>query len=146
MQQLFSSARRLTLAAFAVLALAGVAPALAQDPNVSLAKAAALDWLALADKDDYPGTYANASQRFRGRISSEQWGVALAKVRDQFGPVMERTFVGARPVDAPQEAPEGVFMVLGFRTEFAKRQVGVETVTLEREADGKWRVVGYLMQ
>jgi hypothetical protein len=144
--QAFSSGRRRTLAAFAALALAGVAPAVAQDPNVSLAKAAALEWLVLADKNDIAGTYANASERFRGQMSAEQWGAAFANVREQFGPVIERTFVGSRAVDAPKEAPQSMFLVLGFRTEFAKRQVGMETISLEREADGTWRVVGYLMQ
>ncbi len=37
-------------------------------------------------------------------------------------------------------------MVLGLPHRVRKRHTGVETVTLEREADGKWRVVGYLMQ
>ena len=33
-----------------------------------------------------------------------------------------------------------------FRTEFGLRDMATETVTLEREADGNWRVVGYLMR
>ena len=37
-------------------------------------------------------------------------------------------------------------MIVVFRTEFAKRSTGIESLTMEREADGKWRVVGYLMR
>ncbi len=33
-----------------------------------------------------------------------------------------------------------------FRAEFANRADVVETLTLEREPDGVWRVVGYLMR
>ena len=33
-----------------------------------------------------------------------------------------------------------------FRSEFEKRADAIETLTLEREADGKWRVAGYLMR
>jgi hypothetical protein len=142
----FASGRRRTLAALGAFALAGIAPARAQDPTVSLAKAAALDWLVFADKGDSAGTYNRAGQRFRAQMPVEKWASAMKQVQDQFGKVDDRTFVGARAVEPKPNDPQGTFMVLGFRTEFEKRHTGVETVTLEREADGQWRVVGYLMQ
>ncbi len=144
--QSFKSGRRQALAAMAACALAAALPARAQDPTTSLAKAAALDWLALADKHDYAGTYKAAAARFRAQITAEKWVSALKQVQDQFGEVADRTFVGARAVEPKKEDVQGTFQVIGFRTDFTKRKQGVETVTLEREADGKWRVVGYLMQ
>jgi len=144
--QVIRSGRRAALSALAAFALAGLVPAWAQDPTVSLAKTAALEWLALVDKGDAADTYAKAAQRFRTQMTSEDWARAMTEVQGQFGEVSGRTFVGARLVEPQKDQPQGMFIVLGFRTEFAKRHSGIETVTLEREADGVWRVVGYLMQ
>jgi Protein of unknown function (DUF4019) len=33
-----------------------------------------------------------------------------------------------------------------FRTAFEKKTDAAETVTLEREPDGKWRVIGYTIR
>jgi hypothetical protein len=144
--QRFDRGRRLAVAALAACALAAGLPASAQDPTLFLAKAAALDWLVLADKHDAAGTYKAAAARFRAQITADKWAAALKQVQDQFGAVKERTFVGARAVEPKKDDPQGTFLVLGFRTDFATRKQGQEMVTVEREADGKWRVVGYLMQ
>jgi hypothetical protein len=37
-------------------------------------------------------------------------------------------------------------VLLVFRSSFAKKIDSGETVTLEREADGAWRVIGYLIR
>jgi hypothetical protein len=42
--------------------------------------------------------------------------------------------------------PEGDYALVGYVTNFAKRPEGHETVTLEHEADGTWRVVGYFVR
>ena len=63
-----------------------------------------------------------------------------------FGPTVSRTFVGSQVPQPGKNTPPGEFVVIAYRTEFGKRTVGTETVTMEREADGKWRVVGYLMR
>lgn len=144
--QSFDSGRRFALAALGAFALACGVPAYAQDPGLNAAKAAALEWLVIADRNDAAGTYKAAAQRFRDQITADRWAEAMKQVQDQFGAVSERTFIGGKPVEPQKGDPQGTFMLVGFRTEFAKRKSGQETVTLERESDGKWRVVGYLMQ
>ncbi len=42
-------------------------------------------------------------------------------------------------------APDGDYALLVFRTSFAKKIDSRETVTLEHEADGAWRVIGYFI-
>jgi hypothetical protein len=42
--------------------------------------------------------------------------------------------------------PAGDYAVLLFRTAFERQTVAGETVTLEREKDGRWRVIGYFIQ
>ena len=76
----------------------------------------------------------------------EQWTAALRSARERFGPLKRRTVMVVRPPEPGKDTPPGEFLVVVFRTEFGLRDMATETVTLEREADGKWRVVGYLMR
>ena len=40
-------------------------------------------------------------------------------------------------------APDGEYAIVVFRTTFAKKLDARETLTLEHEPDGAWRVIGY---
>ena len=121
-------------------------PALAQDPQQSAARAATLAWLELADAGNGPATYGAAAQRFRDAMPEAQWSAALRSARDRFGPMKRRTFVLVRTPEPRKDTPPGEFLVVMFRTEFGLRESATETLTLEREADGRWRVVGYLIR
>jgi len=39
--------------------------------------------------------------------------------------------------------PDGIYVVIQFKTSFANKQTAVETVTPTLEKDGCWRVFGY---
>jgi Protein of unknown function (DUF4019) len=139
-----SDGRRRLLAAIALSAIA--LPALAQDPRRNEAIGAARDWLGLLDKHNIKQLYATSGKRFREGISEEKWAAVAESGRQQFGAVKSRTLLGAEsPPDTPNR-PKGDFMTVIFRADFEKRGVGTESLTLEREADGKWRVIGYLMK
>jgi len=144
--ELISGGRRAMLAAFSACLVLGALPAAAQDPRVSAAQGASLDWLLLSDKNDAAGTYAAASKRFQEAISLEKWTEAMTKAHERFGQVLRRTHIRTQAPTPNKNTPPGEFIVLFYRTDFEKRQTGTETVTLEHESDGKWRVVGYLMQ
>ena len=141
-----SRGRRALLAALPVWAFARAVPAFAQDPRQSAARTATLAWLELADAGNGPATYSAAARRFRDAISLEQWTAGLRSARDRFGPMKRRTFVVVRPPEPGTGTPQGEFLIVMFRTEFGLRDTATETLTLEREADGKWRVVGYLIR
>jgi hypothetical protein len=142
----FDRGRRLALAALAAFAWVLALPSLAQDPRFTEAQAAARDWLALADANDAAGTHAASAQKFKTAMTAEQWSAAMARAREQFGDVVRRTILRTETPPPGPDVPPGDFVVIQWRTEFAKRPQGIETMTLEREADGKWRVVGYLMR
>ena len=131
---------RAGLAAF-LLAWSFRAPA--QDPRASVVAGVARDWLALADKGDAAATHAKAGARFRQAMSQAAWSQALGKERTGRGAVAQRTLVQTRFDPKAPGMPPGEFAVLLYRTSFAKHPDAGETVTLEREKDGAWRVVGY---
>ena len=138
----FVHGRRAALVALSFWALAGMMPAAAQDPRVSAAHAAARDWLVLTDAGNAGGSYAAAGGKYRSAMTAEQWSAALASARAPFGAVVQRTFASGQ-TGKPQGAPEGDYAVVVFRTAFEKKTDAAETLTMEREPDGRWRVIGY---
>lgn len=137
------SGRRALLAALAGLAMVAALPAAAQDPKISAARRAGLDWLALADTNDGAASWKAASARFRNAMTAAQWTQGLQSARVPFGAVEQRTFVSAQPSKQFPGAPEGDYAILVFMTAFVKKRGVGETLSMEREADGTWRVVGY---
>lgn len=137
--------RRKALAVLSACALVVALPARAQDPRLSEAHAAGMAWLRLADADDAAGTYKTAAKRFHDAMPEDKWPPAFQAARGQFGKNLRRTIVSTQPSNGAPGAP-GEFVVMVFRAEFEKRPDAIETLTLEHEADGKWRVAGYLMR
>jgi hypothetical protein len=136
--------RRAFLAAVAAFALAGGAAA--QDPRASAAVAAAREWLQWTDRLDVAGSHQRAGARFRAAMGEAQWQRALAQDRAPRGDVVQRTVVQTAFAKQLPKGPAGDFAMVQFRTAFAKKTVAGETVTLEREPDDRWRVVGYTLQ
>ena len=138
----FIRGRRGVLVALSLWALAGMMPAAAQDPRISAAQAAAREWLVLTDAGNAGGSYAAAGAKYRSTLKPEQWAGALAAARTPLGAVVQRTFASGQ-TGKPQGAPDGDYAVVVFRTAFEKKVSVAETLTMEREPDGKWRVIGY---
>ena len=63
--------------------------------------------------------------------------MGAAKSRTAVKTGFQRTFTGV---------PDGDYARVGYATSFANNPQGHESVTLEREIDGKWRVVGYFVR
>jgi hypothetical protein len=121
--------------------VAGIA--VAQDPKATAAQAAARDWLTLADRSDAQASWNAAAKKFQAAMSAAGWAEALAKVRAPLGPVESRTISRTGFRKTFQDVPEGDYALIVYATNFASKGQAQETVTLERESDGKWRVLGY---
>ena len=139
--------RRALLRALAIASLAFVANTHAQDPRGTAAVAAARDWLAIVDREDAAGSHAAAGAKFRKAIPDKQWVGLLAKERKPRGAMKARALfqTSFNPKMPPALGP-GDYIALAFRTSFANQADARETVTLERESDGVWRVVGYFIR
>ena len=61
------------------------------------------------------------------------------------GALIERTMLSTQFMKNIPGAPDGDYVVLEFRATFANKTDSRETVTLEHEADGAWRVIGYFI-
>ena len=140
-------ARRASARALIAIACFAAGVSFAQDPRAVTAQKAARDWLALTDKADTAASRDTAGTKFKVAIDSENWARALAKSRTSLGAVERRTVLSTRfDTVLPDGGPEGEFVLIIYRTTFAEKPDSTETVTLEREADGNWRVIGYFIR
>ena len=122
--------------------LAATPPAWAQDAQSVTAQKVAREWLALADRGDGPGSWKAAGKKFQDSLTADNWTQALAAVRSPLGEVGQRAIIATNFDSSFPGAPEGDYAHVEFRTSFAHK-LGGETITLEREADGAWHVIGY---
>lgn len=138
--------RRAFVRALASGAALATLPALAQDPRASAAIAAARDWLVLTDRGEFAASHAKAGAKFKSVLDADRWTAALKKERGPRGALVTRTVVRSTFQTTLPGAPDGDYALVLFRTSFAKATDAAETVTLEREPDGAWRVVGYFIR
>jgi Protein of unknown function (DUF4019) len=132
--------------AVASLALFAAASARAQDPRASEAQAAARSWLLIADKGDVEASWSAAGKKFREALDLTTWRKALTEVRAPLGEVQTRAIRATRFDTKFPGGPDGDYAQVLFETDFAQRASARETVTLEHEPDGVWRVIGYLIR
>ena len=133
-------------AALALIAASLVAPlAHAQDPRASEAQAAARAWLAVADKLDAQAAYEAAGPKFRQALTPSRWNDAVKLIRFPLGALVQRTVNQTTFVTKLPGQPDSDYALIAYRTSWANRNVGRELLTLER-VDGKWQVVGYVIQ
>jgi hypothetical protein len=140
----YRRARR-ALATLCVVWLATNA-ALAQDPRATAAQAAARDWLELTDRGNAQASWATAGKKFQAALPASGWADSLKKARAPFGAITSRAIFKTVFQTTFPGAPEGDYALIDYTTNFAGRPAAHETVTLERETDGAWRVVGYYIR
>ncbi len=121
-------------------------PAHAQDARTSEVQATARAWLVLTDKLDAQASWNAAGDKFKKQMSAEQWGELLQKHREPFGEATQRAVLSTSFATQLPGAPDGDYALLQFRTAFRQKAEGHESLTLERQPDGQWRVVGYFIR
>jgi hypothetical protein len=138
--------RRVAGAAFGFALALAATLAFAQDPRASVVGAAARDWLAHVDRGDAAAAHKAAGAKFREAMTLEVWSRAMVKERGDRGKLVQRSVVGTTFELPAKSAPPGEYAVVQFRTAFDLQSASNETITLEREKDGVWRVVGYTLR
>ena len=141
-----SIAGRLLLLAAILVGGLWAGGALAQDPRATAAQSAAVAWLALVDTGEADASWAAAGQKFRAALDLAKWHEALEKARAPFGKTLSRAAISTRIEINPKDAPEGEYAAILFDSSFENAARAGESVTMERESDGTWRVIGYVIR
>jgi hypothetical protein len=128
------------------LSVACIGLSSAQDPRATDAQKEARKWLELTDRGDAQASWKAAGKQFQNAITAEKWGDSLKQVRPSLGALSERTLLSTQFTNSFAGAPDGDYALLVFRSSFANKTDSRETVTLQREGDGPWRVIGYFIR
>ena len=139
----FTLPRLSWLAGALCLVLFAASIARAQDPQTTAVQAAAREWLVFVDGGDSRAAWGAAGKKFQSAIAVAGWADALKKEQTRLGRTVRRTVGPTRFQNKLPGSPDGEYAQVLFNTVFANKANGRETLTLEREEDGKWRVIGY---
>jgi hypothetical protein len=103
-------------------------------------------WLELVDRGDARASWEAAGVTFRSAVTPQGWADQLGVARGPLGPLTSRGLAVEQQFNGLPGAPPGEYVVRQYHSVYDARQAVTETLTLVREADGKWRVVGYYIR
>lgn len=130
------------LATVLLLALLTACTARAAEP-IPAAIAAAWQWLVFVDGEDYGAAWASASPLWKDSTSEEKWTAALRALREPLGGIQKREVVRALAATSIPGRPEGSYVIVQFRANFASRSDVMEKLTMARSASGDWQACEY---
>lgn len=134
-----------TVLRVALVLAVGLGPAYAQATN-DAAQGAAESWVGLVDGAQYAESWQAAASFFRNAVPQQKWVEAAQTARSPLGPVKSRAVKSSTATKTLPGAPDGEYVVLQFNAAFEKKAAALETITVLREPDGQWRVVGYFVR
>jgi len=118
----------------------------ATDPDVALAKKAALAWLALADAGKFEATWDEAATSFQKAQAKADWAKGLGGARPTMGKLVTRTFLNHEIRMNLPDLPPGKYITVRFNSVFEKHKDGAESVTLIRDGNRGFRMMSYFLK
>lgn len=113
-----------------------------EDPRPA-AQEAAGRWLSLVDRAMYAESWDSAATAFRQATNKNQWRNSLLEARNPFEPVGQRTLIESRYPASIPDAPTGDYVFARYEIQVSGARKATEMVTLTKDVDGRWRVMGY---
>ncbi len=118
----------------------------ADEASEKAAVKAAKAWLELVDRAKYDESWKTAASIFRNAVTQKDWAQQVRAVRAPLGDVKSRKVTTRQYRESLPGAPDGKYVVIQFKSHFAKKKSAVETVTPMLDEDGKWHVSGYFIK
>ena len=110
------------------------------------AVASAQNWLKTVDSGKYGQAWDQAAEYFKNAVPKANFEESFRGVRSPLGKAMKRSLESAKYTKTLPGAPDGEYVVIQFKTEFENKRESVETITPQKEKDGRWRVSGYYIK
>ena len=117
-----------------------------KDPDVALAKKAALAWLALADAGKFDQTWVEAASVFQKGQTKEAWVKGLGGARPTMGTMITRTYLNHEIRTNLPNLPAGKYITVRFVSVFEKHKDGAESVTLVKDGTRGFRMMSYFLK
>ncbi|MYD96106.1 MAG: DUF4019 domain-containing protein [Gammaproteobacteria bacterium] len=100
-------------------------------------------WLAMMDAGEYEQSWEAAAPWFRDNIGSvDQWLAKARETRKPLGELRSRELQMTTFKTNPMGAPDGEYTIVVYDSQWEKGDI-LETVSMQRQADASWLVVGY---
>lgn len=107
------------------------------------AETSAFSWLALTDGGQYAESWNNAASLLQEKTPKSEWSKKINKIRAPLGSVKSRNVATATYTESMSGAPDGRYIIFVFYTSFEQKGLAVETMTMTKEPDNKWRVLKF---
>ena len=78
-------------------------------------------------------------------MPQEQWVALMNSHRQPMGKLVSRKNTSRQFTRKIPGTPDGQYVVLLYSTSFEHKPAAVETVTTLLDADGRWKIVGYMV-
>lgn len=117
-----------------------------QNESEQLALNAAKDWLNLVDKGNYAESWKQAALYFRISVPKKKWIRSMEAARKPMGNILTRKLLSKSYETTLPGAPDGEYVVIQFKTSFQNKKSAIETITPQKDKDGKWRVCGFFIK
>jgi hypothetical protein len=139
--------RRDLLARLSAMSLTGFGRRLHIDRRTATeATAVARAWLELIDSGRRDLSWSAAGPALQATIGAKDWNAALRSARERLGGCRSRALLGRGTIEGFPGVPPGPYAVVHFESTFEAKPRVVETVTVRREGDGRWRPVSYFIR
>ncbi len=100
-------------------------------------------WIALMDDGEYEKCWDEAAPWFREEVASrDMWIDKAHETRDPLGEMKFRELRTTTYATNPIGAPDGEYTVVVYSSSWDAGSI-YETVSMQRQRDGSWGVVGY---
>ena len=131
------------LAAIVVLALPLGACSETNPEAERAAREATKPWLEMMDEGEYERCWDEAAPWFRENVGSrEMWLAKAHETRNPLGEMNFRELNHTTYATNPIGAPDGEYTVVVYSSSWDAGNI-YETVSMQRQPDGSWGVVGY---
>ncbi|MDE0660273.1 MAG: DUF4019 domain-containing protein [Gammaproteobacteria bacterium] len=133
----------------ALLAVLGLVLGACSESNPEAERAAyeaTKPWIAWMDEGEYEKCWDEAAPWFRDNISSRDMWIAKAReTRDPLGKLLFRELNTTTYKTNPMGAPDGEYTIVVYTSSWDAGNI-YESVSMQRQADGSWGVVGYFVK
>lgn len=104
------------------------------------------DWLRITDNENSSESWLAASPYFQTQISCHEWDRQFSKARGSLGAVRSRAVDDATEYTPPSDTPSGEYVIVTFVSDFENKSGAIESVTTQKQPNGRWAVVGYFIK
>ena len=129
-------------ACFAFAAAAHAQADLDSSPGLAASRA----WLAELDAGRYGASWEDAAPLLKDSMPRAQWETGLVRARAPMGVLVARKIRLASCTRGTQADPEAEICVVQYDSQFERRALADERVTVLKGKDGTWRVAAYSLR